>query len=522
MSAAPLTSRVAQVTITSAFPPSITNQPASVTVNSGDPFGFSITVGGSNPLFYQWKVDNGVTTNLVFGSGFTGTNSITLTNSAAITNFNGLKYFCTITNAYGVTNTAKATLTVNPVQVISVADFRAKVNGSYAPTNTTSVYTITGIVTTTTNMTSSTTSSEFFMQDNTAGIAVFWSGAVPTNIPPAGALVQVTAPMASFNGLIEIQPVVGNLAHSVVVISANNPVPAAQPLPMDPNVTFDQLKTKIEGLYVVVSNVTLLAGATFSANTAEYVTNNNTHAGLTAGNPAFTFTNHAGDVFTTFYSSFGGLAGQPKPSGPVTIYGVLSFSSLNTGSQGFEFVPVDYAHVISYISTTNVMTNARKGDAPTNTYTENVLRQGETLTASVTIGDPEGGSVTLTPVTDGLPASASWTVLNNGVVARAKFTFTPTSSDAASNYLVSIGVNSTSGNQFTTTETVYVPTADEQKMAITEFLGNPTTNTSAPHFQSGYSAPPTRWACPPMTNTSKWPTPPEAIWLQAGPWTSGM
>ncbi len=73
---------------------------------------------------------------------------------------------------------------------------------------------------------------------------------------------------------------------------------------MDPNVTFDQLKTKIEGLYVVVSNVTLLAGATFSANTAEYVTNNNTHAGLTAGNPAFTFTNHAGDVFTTFTVHF--------------------------------------------------------------------------------------------------------------------------------------------------------------------------------------------------------------------------
>jgi hypothetical protein len=59
--------------------------------------------------------------------------------------------------------------------------------------------------------------------------------------------------MASFNGLIEIEPVVGNLAHSVVVISSNNPVPAAQSLPMDPNVTFDQLKTKIEGLYVVVS-----------------------------------------------------------------------------------------------------------------------------------------------------------------------------------------------------------------------------------------------------------------------------
>ncbi len=217
MSAAPSPGRVARVTITSAFPPSITNQPVGVTVNAGDPVGFSITVGGSQlslsiPEGGQ-RGDDKSGRRQRFPPAL---NSITLTNSAAITNFNGLKYFCTITNAYGVTNTTKATLTVNPVQVISVADFRAKVKRSAAMlTNTTSVYTVTGIVTTTlSNMTaSSTTSSEFFMQDNTAGIVVFWSGAAPASIPPAGALVQITAPMASFNGLIEIEPVVANLAH---------------------------------------------------------------------------------------------------------------------------------------------------------------------------------------------------------------------------------------------------------------------------------------------------------------------
>src|ERR1019366_3796881 len=82
----------------------------------------------------------------------------------------------------------------------------------------------------------------------------------------------------------------------------------------------------------------------------------------------------------------------------------------------------------------------------------------------------------------GLPGSASWSNVPGGQTGTATFHFTPVAGDAGSNYVVSVGVTSTSGNAFTNPFTVYVPTADEQKIAISEFLANPTTNTAAPNF----------------------------------------
>jgi hypothetical protein len=461
--------------------PIIDTQPAGLTRIVGENVSLTVTAHGVPDPAYQWMVITNGVTNSVSGANVAGATATNLVITGVTANQAGL-YFVTITNVAGRTNSAQAALVVNLPPAISIADFRAKVDGSYAPTNTATSYTLTGIVTTTTNMTSSSTATEFYMQDGTGGIAVFWNGAAPsTSLPPQGAQVRVTAPMAAFNGLIEIAPVSGNPAHSVTILSSNNVV-TAQPLPMDPNLTFAQMKTEMESRYFVASNVTLAAGATFGSSVSEFMTNNSTHPGLTAGYPAISFTNHAGDTFTIFFSSFGGIAGLAKPSGPVTIYGILTFSSLNTGSQGFEFVPLDYAHFVSYVSSTNIVTNARKGDAQTNSYTESVLRPGETQTTYVYIGDPDGGGVTLTPVTAGLPASASWTVLGSGAVGVAKFTFTPASADSGSNYLVSVSASTTSGAQFTNTQTVYVPTADEQKMAITEFLANPTTNASLPNF----------------------------------------
>ena len=86
----------------------------------------------------------------------------------------------------------------------------------------------------------------------------YWSGASGTaNLPPAGALVQVTGPLAAFNGLLEMEPVFGNSLESVSIISTGNPLPAAQPLPFDPLVTGYPATTKnatmnaMESMYFV-------------------------------------------------------------------------------------------------------------------------------------------------------------------------------------------------------------------------------------------------------------------------------
>src|SRR5439155_22487639 len=96
---------------------------------------------------------------------------------------------------------------------------------TFAPTYTSWSYTITGIVTTWADMTG-VANTEFYMQDASGGIVVFWSGASgTTNLPPAGALVQVTGPLNCFSGLLEIEPVFSNPLQSVTILSTNNPLP---------------------------------------------------------------------------------------------------------------------------------------------------------------------------------------------------------------------------------------------------------------------------------------------------------
>jgi hypothetical protein len=465
------------------IPPVITNQPVATTNNAGDTASFGVIAGGSQPLAYQWKYvpsTNGLVTNLVVGATAT-TSNLFLNNVSPAMSSN--LYFVTITNQFGVTNSAKALLTVKPVPVVTIAQLRSMVDNTYAPTNTTAPFTISGEVTTWTNMTSSSASSEFYIQDSSAGIVVFWSGAAAsTNLPPAGAIVTVTGPLAAFHGLLEIEPVFTNTLHGVTINSTSNPLPAPQPLPFDPNVTGSLATMKaMESMYFVASNVMLnLSTPNFVSGANDTITNNVYHT-KTFSSSALTvsFTNYVGQTFILFINSGTDIPNKPKSTGPVTIYGVLGYFD----TSGYEFTPSRYADIISYFSQSNVVSHAvRAGDLLTNTYTENRLLTGETLTTHLSIGDPEGGNVTLSPSTAGLPGSASWSGVTGGQTGTAVFHFTPTAGDAGSNYVVAVGASSTSGNSFSNVFTVYVPTTNEQQIAISEFLANPTTNTLAPNF----------------------------------------
>jgi hypothetical protein len=482
-----ITSRVAQVSIVTApVPPTIDANisPIGSTNFVGDSVAFSVTAHGVPAVAYQWKWipdTNNTVTNIIIGA-----NSPTLPLVNLTTNQSG-KYFVTITNstAYYTTNSAQAVLKINPTPVLTIAQFRSMVDGNFAPTNTTAIFTIQGTVTTWADMTG-VANSEFYMQDDTGGIAVFWSGAsATTNLPPAGAIVRVTGPLSSFSGLLEISPVFSNPLHSVTVISTGNPLPAAQPLPFDPNVTGYPAITKnatmnaMEGMYFVASNVMLnLSTPNFVSGANETITNNITQT-RTFSDSSMTvnYTNGAGQTFILFINAQSGLPGQAKYTGPVTIYGVLGYFA----SAGFEFTPSRFADIISYVHVTNVLSNARTGDLATNNYTELVVRPGETLTTYASIGDAAGGTVTLTP-TGTLPTGASWSDITSGSTATAVFQYTGNSADAGNNFTIQLNVTSTAGTSYTESFTVYVPTPTEQKIAITEFLANPTTNTSAPNF----------------------------------------
>jgi hypothetical protein len=442
----------------------------------GDTVNLTVAASGVPSPSYQWYfVTNSMSGNVT--NPVSGATSTTLTLTGLTTNQAG-GYFVTATNLVGKTNSPLITLVVNPIPIVTIASARSMVNGSYNPTNASEVI-VTGIVTSWTNTTSS-GNCEFYIQDSTAGIAVFWNGANGTNTPPAGASVQVTAPLEnpSFNGLVSLQPYYTNTQEGVKILSTNNPLPTPQPFPFDPNVTTPQLKA-MESSYFVASNVFLTAASTFtSAN--QFITNIAQNV-FTDEPTALMFTNHAGDTFTMYVNPYVGISGQSVPAGPVTVFGVLGYSSLSSGNGGFELTPTRYADIISYVHLTNVLSNARKGDLATNTYSELVVRPGETLTTYASIGDAAGGSVTLTP-TGTLPTGAYWTNIVNGLTATATLVYTGNSSDAGNQFTIQLNVTSTAGTSYTESFTVYVPTAQEQQIAITEFLANPTTNTALAFF----------------------------------------
>ena len=148
----------------------------------------------------------------------------------------------------------------------------------------------------------------------------------------------------------------------------------------------------MEAMYFVASNVMLnLSAPNFVASANDTITNNANHTRTFSDNVVtVNFTNGAGQTFILYINGYTDIPNKAKYTGPVTIYGVLGYYT----SAGFEFTPSRYADIISYSSQSNVVSNVvRPGDLLTNTYTENRLLTGETLTARMSIGDPEGGTV---------------------------------------------------------------------------------------------------------------------------------
>ncbi len=117
----PVTSN--SVTLVVATPPTITTQPANLTVCAGTNATFNVVATGvPAPNIYQWQVstNGGVTwTNLTTGGSYTPT----LTVSPTTTALNNNRYRVIVTNSCGQNVTSNAAiLTVNPLPVVSATD----------------------------------------------------------------------------------------------------------------------------------------------------------------------------------------------------------------------------------------------------------------------------------------------------------------------------------------------------------------------------------------------------------------
>ncbi len=99
------------LTVTNApnLPPSITQQPVNQTLSAGGTANFTVAATGSGTLYYQWQRNNSNLNNAGHYSGVT-TEALTITSADA---GDAGSYRCVVTNAYGSTNSAAATLAID-------------------------------------------------------------------------------------------------------------------------------------------------------------------------------------------------------------------------------------------------------------------------------------------------------------------------------------------------------------------------------------------------------------------------
>ena len=89
--------------------PTITTQPASVTVTAGQTATFTVVASGTAPLSYQWQKN---------GTNIPGATGPSYTTPATTLSDNGSTYKVTVTNAAGSATSNAATLPVKTVQTL--------------------------------------------------------------------------------------------------------------------------------------------------------------------------------------------------------------------------------------------------------------------------------------------------------------------------------------------------------------------------------------------------------------------
>lgn len=445
-------------------PPVILRPLADQTVTEGQSVTFTVSARGEAPLSYLWQHEG---THLVDETA----SSLTLT---AVTTNQAGTYTVLVGNPLGsATNNATLTVLPRPVAVATnLAYLRTLVsNPDFLPSDTTTLFAVEGVVTTHTNLSPS-AHALFFLQDDSAGIAVSVNGGSEVR-PAAGDRLRVTGPLGHSDGLLQLALEATHPDHHLEILGHENPLPPARPLEFawQGNPTFID---SLEGSRVVASNVFLdLSGG----------------AHFTAGSNV-TVTNAAGETFTLRIDSrVTELIGQPKPTTPVTLFGVLSQSDPSAPhTSGYQLLPTSAADLIAprlpTIRFTNTLENlVRPGDAPSSsTFTEYALRPGERLRLQAQATDDLGRDVVLQPMTNELPAGTEWTFDRPPSAApTATLTFTPTVTAAGHGFRFVLGAANEEGTG-QATWVVYVPTAVEQRVVISEFLANPTADPAAPHY----------------------------------------
>ena len=213
-SAGSATSNAAILTVNPApVAPTITTQPASVTITAGQTATFSVTATGTAPLSYQWSQN---------GTAISGATSSSYTTPAETTSASGAQFTVLVSNSAGSATSNAAILTVNPAPVAptittqpasvtitagQTATFSVTATGT-APLsyqwsqNGTAISGATSSSYTTPAETTSASGAQFtVLVSNSAGSATSNAATLTVNAPPPGALTPSTTSL-NFNNVI--------------------------------------------------------------------------------------------------------------------------------------------------------------------------------------------------------------------------------------------------------------------------------------------------------------------------------
>ncbi len=319
-------------------PPTINRQPTNTTVFFGQTATLSVEASGSGTLTYAWYYDGSPAT----GPNVSGADTATLTIVNVQTN-NGTTgtYRCDVGNIYGTTQSSNAVLSAVASPAVTIGYLRTLVDPVFfLPTNTTALWTVTGIVTSHTNLTTAANSS-FYLQDDTGGIDVFFGGTTAAQ-PEAGDNVTVTGPLGQFNSLLELNLTVADPSHQVITNSHGNPLPPGKVLPFSftNSPAFGGVGNAIQlyqGSVVTFTNVYFPAGF---AGTNVF-----------AGGVNYVITNLEGATFPFRVDArVGDIIGKPIPPFAWTVSGPMSFFLGNTvadRSSGYQILPTLYADIVT-------------------------------------------------------------------------------------------------------------------------------------------------------------------------------
>jgi hypothetical protein len=312
-------------------PPTFKIQPEDTTAAIGGNLTLTASAFGTGPLTYQWDFNNSPITDgqpLTSASNDSsmpaGSQTPTLTVTSLSTNESGVYTVTVTTAAAGVMpnsiTSSNVNVVVKPPQPVTIAYLRGlEDTNTWAPKDTTSLFTITGVVTTATNVTSGNTSS-YYIQDDTAGINLFVSGD-NTFRPVRGDLVTATGALFLFNNNLEVDITAGAPAETYSIVSHGSVVPA--PYVFDPTLTNNAplMETYVEDRFAMLTNAYFpLAGTTFQ------------------GNQSLTVTNQNGVPFTVFVSAqCTKVVGQTIPAYAWSVLGpIVQFKSGAYSSAGYE------------------------------------------------------------------------------------------------------------------------------------------------------------------------------------------